>query len=82
MLDPTKMNELIQNVLDAMPEGLKNLPEDVKQHLQAGLKQSLAKMDLVTREEFDVQVKVLAKTREKVEALEKLVEQLQGEQRG
>jgi len=76
MLDPKKLNEVIDAVLESMPEGLRNLPEDMREHFKASLGQTLAKMDMVTREEFDIQVNVLRKTREKLERLEQQVEGL------
>jgi BMFP domain-containing protein YqiC len=52
------------------------LQKDVEENLRFGLESGLRKMNLVSREEFDVQTAVLLRTREKVEKLEKLVEQL------
>lgn len=77
MLDAKKINEFVQNVLAAMPEGLKNLPEDLQKNLKSAVQSAFAKMDLVTREEFDAQVGVLRRSREKLEALEKKVADLE-----
>ena len=70
MIDPQKINEIIQNVIDAMPAGLKNMPTDMQNHFRSALQGVFERLDLVTREEFDVQCKVLLRTREKLEALE------------
>ena len=70
MLNSDKINQMIEDIMGMLPEGVKNIPSDLQQHLKAALNQTLTKMDVVTREEFDIQVKVLAKTREKIEALE------------
>lgn len=43
---------------------------DIGKNLKAILSSSLSKLDLVTREEFDIQAQVLARTREKLDALE------------
>ena len=52
-------------------EALENSPaKDIEKNVKAMLTQGFAKLDLVTREEFDIQAQVLAKTREKLEALE------------
>jgi len=51
--------------------------EDIKTNVNALLQGALGKLDLVTKEEFDVQTKVLARTREKVDALEKVVAELE-----
>lgn len=71
MIDPKHINDVVQNVMDNLPAGLKQLPDDVKQHIRNTVIATFEKLDLVTREEFDVQRKVLLRTREKLEALEK-----------
>ena len=76
MINPEKINQIVEDVLGMLPEGVKNIPADVQQHLKAGLNQALNKMDVVTREEFDVQVKVLEKTRSKLDALERQLSEL------
>jgi len=53
--------------------------KDVEKNMRALLAQGFAKLDLVTREEFDVQTQVLARTREKLAALEKLVSELEAQ---
>ena len=72
-------NESIENLAEklaaAVPEGLRSIREDLEQNFRAVLRSSLNKLDLVTREEFEVQQAVLARTREKLEALEAKLEQ-------
>ena len=64
--------------LEAMvPEGLKAAREDFDANLRPLMESALGRLDLVTREEFDIQRAVLARTREKVERLEALVAQLE-----
>ena len=65
-------------ISDLVPEGLKNAGEDMGKQFKQALQSGLAKMDLVTREEFDAQTKVLERTREKLEALEKKVSEIEG----
>lgn len=65
------INEIIQNVIDSLPQGLKNMPADVQSNFHAALQEVFERLDLVTREEFDAQCKVLLRTREKLEVLEK-----------
>jgi len=63
-------------------EALENSPaKDIEKNVKAMLTQGLAKLDLVTREEFDIQMQVLAKTREKLEALEARVAELEAQTR-
>jgi BMFP domain-containing protein YqiC len=52
--------------------------KDLEKNLKASLSGMLAKLDVVTREEFDVQAQVLARTREKLQALEMRLSQLEG----
>jgi ubiquinone biosynthesis accessory factor UbiK len=77
MIDGNKLNDVVQQVLAAMPAGLKNLPEDLQKNLRAAIQTAFSKMDLVTRDEFDAQMGVLQKTRQKLEALEKEVATLE-----
>ncbi|HEX7644088.1 MAG TPA: accessory factor UbiK family protein [Burkholderiaceae bacterium] len=61
-------------------EALENSPaKDIEKNVKAMLTQGLSKLDLVTREEFDIQMQVLAKTREKLEALEARVAELEAQ---
>jgi BMFP domain-containing protein YqiC len=53
--------------------------KDIEKNMRALLAQGFAKLDLVTREEFDVQAQVLARTREKLTALEARVEELEAQ---
>ena len=73
MLDPSKIDELAAKLSQSLPPGAETFRQDMHAQFKQILQSLLAKMDLVTREEFDAQSKVLARTREKVEALEKLV---------
>jgi BMFP domain-containing protein YqiC len=63
-------------------EVLENSPaKDIEKNVKAMMSQGFAKLDLVTREEFDIQAQVLAKTRSKLEALETRVAELEAKQR-
>ncbi len=77
MINPKNMNEIIQNVLDAMPAGLKNMPSEMQHNFRAALQGVFERLDLVTREEFDAERGVLLRTREKLEMLEKKVIELE-----
>lgn len=74
-------NESVENIArklaEAVPEGLRSVREDLEQNFRAVLRASLNKLDLVTREEFEVQEAVLAKTRAKLEKLEATVKELE-----
>ncbi|HEY4071531.1 MAG TPA: accessory factor UbiK family protein [Herbaspirillum sp.] len=61
-----------------MHQAIENSPvKDIEKNVKAMMSQGFAKLDLVTREEFDIQAQVLAKTRAKLEALELRVAQLE-----
>jgi BMFP domain-containing protein YqiC len=77
MVDSAKLDELARKLTDALPGGFKELRDDAQRNLRAALSALLAKMELVTREDFDIQSAVLARTREKVEQLEKRVAELE-----
>ena len=77
MIDPKHLDDLAQKVAGSLPSGLQVLKEDMERNLRAVLEAALAKMDLVTREEFDVQSAVLARTREKLQRLEAQVVELE-----
>lgn len=71
------IHELAGKLADAVPSGLASMREDLRENFASVLKNGLAKLDLVTREEFEVQQAVLARTREKLEALEARLKELE-----
>jgi len=77
MFDPKSIDDIASRLADAVPPGLNNIKADMEKNFHAVLQSVLAKMDLVNREEFEVQKAVLAKTRAKLEALEKTVTELE-----
>lgn len=79
-MDPKSLNDVVKKVLDGLPEGVKQLPQDMKDNLQSAVSSALDQLDIVTREEFETQQKVLLKTREKLEKLEKKLDQLTNKQ--
>ena len=68
------INQRLEQIL---PPGFSDLKEDVERNVKSAVKEGLSKMNVVTREEFEIQTAVLAKTRNKVEALEKQVKELE-----
>jgi len=77
MFDPKVLDEVAQKITDVLPGGLKAVQEDMEQNVKTVLQNVFSKMDLVSREEFDVQSNVLARTRAKLDALEKQVGELE-----
>lgn len=76
------IDELIQRFNQSLPPGSNVLKDDIEKNLRAVLHSAFTKMDLVTREEFEVQAKVLARSRTKLESLEKRVSELEQERKG
>lgn len=76
-MDPKTIENLTKRLSEAVPSGLRELQQDVEKNIRAVLESTFAKLNLVTREEFEVQKGVLARTRAKVEALERQVEVLE-----
>ena len=77
MIDSKLLDDLAQHLAKTVPTGLQVLQDDLKHNLRAGLEAGLAHLDLVTREEFDVQTAVLTRTREKLDALERQITELE-----
>ena len=70
MIDPKKIEQIARQVHESMPKGLRDLGEDVEKKIRQALQSQLTRLDLVSREEFDVQTQVLLRTREKLALLE------------
>ena len=75
--DRPALDSLAKQLADSVPGHLKSMGEDMERNFKSLLQSALARMDLVTREEFDVQTAVLARTREKLEALEARLKDLE-----
>ena len=74
-MSDNSLSDLASKLADAVPEGLRSMRKDLEENFRSVLAAGLGKLDLVTREEFEVQEAVLARTREKLEALEKRLEE-------
>lgn len=77
MVDSKFIEDIVKRLSDAVPPALKTIKEDFERNMRAVLQSTFAKLDLITREEFDAQAGVLAKTRAKLEALEKQIDTLE-----
>ena len=76
-MSTTPIEELAKKLADAVPDGFRTIRSDLEDSFRTVLQTGLNKMDLVTREDFEVQEAVLQRTREKLEALEKRLEELE-----
>ncbi len=64
------IEKLAKKLADAVPERLRSMREELEKNFRSVLNSGLGKLDLVTREEFEVQEAVLARTRENLDAME------------
>lgn len=68
-LDPKILDDLARRLYEAVPPGLRDAQKDLEHNFRSVLQNMLGRLDLVTREEFDVQTEVLKRTREKLESI-------------
>lgn len=76
-MNRTPLDDLAERLGHLLPESAHEVRADFERNARATLQSALSRMDLVTREEFDVQADVLARSREQVEALEARVAALE-----
>jgi BMFP domain-containing protein YqiC len=79
MIDLGHIDELARRLSSLVPPGLREGREELQQNFKSVLQAGLGKLDLVTREEFDVQRAVLLRTREQLDALQAVVAQLEAQ---
>lgn len=73
MFDTKFIDDAVKRLSASLPPGLNKFKKDLEKNFRSILQSTFSKLDLVTREEFDVQKKVLTKTRVKINALEKKI---------
>ena len=79
-LDPKKLDELARKLSESVPPGLVAVRDDLERNFKAVLQSGLSRLDLVTRQEFDVQAGVLKRTRERLEQLQARLAALEDKQ--
>jgi len=77
MIDPKTLDDLARRLSQLMPESLNQFQGDIEKNLKSGLQGVLQKMDLVTREEYEVQTALLERSRERLAALEARIKTLE-----
>lgn len=77
MIDPKKIEQIATQLQSALPKGVWEIGADIDKKMRAILQSQLGKLDLVNREEFDVQTQVLLRTREKLSQMEKRLAELE-----
>jgi BMFP domain-containing protein YqiC len=79
MVKSDKLDEIVQQFSSLLPDDLRRTGQDVKKNLKAAMSSTLSRMELVTREEFDVQAELLARTRALLQELEERVARLENQ---
>jgi len=74
-----RIDELLRRLLEALPRGFEGVSKDVETNFRAVLQANLAKLDLLARDEFLAQTKVLERTRARLEELEKRLAELESQ---
>lgn len=77
MINAQKINDMADKISSLLPPGVERLKNDIESKIKEVLQQQLANLDVVTRDEFDIQSKVLARTRAKLDELEKKVAEME-----
>lgn len=77
MIDAKKVEEVARKIHEAMPQGIREFGEDVERKIRQILQAQFSRLDLISREEFDLQTQMLLRTREKLNALESRVQALE-----
>ena len=78
MIDSKSFDDLARRITESLPESVRALQKDVERQVRSTLHQGFERMDLVTREDFDVQVALLERTRARLRELEARVAALEG----
>jgi ubiquinone biosynthesis accessory factor UbiK len=78
MIDPKTFDDLARRITESLPESVRAFQKDVERQVRSTLHQGFDRMDLVTRDDFDVQVAVLERTRARLRELEARVAALEG----
>lgn len=71
------IENLARKLAESVPQGLKSVRDDLESNFRSVLRAGMSKLDLVTREEFEVQEAVLTRTREKLEVLEQTLQEME-----
>ena len=82
MIDLKLIDDLSRKLADALPPGLSRLKDEADEQFRLVLTRAFERMNLVTREDFDAQSAVLARTREKLESLQRQIEALEKAENG
>jgi BMFP domain-containing protein YqiC len=77
-MNTPKIDEIVRRLVESVPPGVRAVQQDLENNFRAVLRASLTKLDLVSRDEFDAQTRVLERTRARLEELERRVASMEG----
>lgn len=77
-MNTPKIDEIVRRLVESVPPGVRAAQQDLEANFRAVLRASLTKLDLVSRDEFDAQMRVLERTRARLEELERRVAGMEG----
>lgn len=77
MVDIKKIEELVESLSKVLPAGTDQVRAEVQENLRTIVESAFSRMNLVTREEFDAQSRLLQRTREKLDELERIVAEME-----
>ncbi len=77
MIDQKTIDDLAQKLTASLPAGVREFHDEIEKNVRASLQAGFSRLDLVTREEFDAQAKVLARTRAQLEEMNRRVAELE-----
>ncbi len=76
-METPRIDEIARRLLESVPPGVRAVQKDLEDNFRAVLRASLTKLDLVSRDEFDAQMRVLERTRARLEELERRVGEME-----
>jgi len=79
VIDPKTLDDFAKRLADVVPQSARDLHQDIEKNLRAVIASTFNKLNLVTREEFEIQQNVLLRTRSKVEKLEQQIAELENQ---
>ncbi len=80
--DPAHLDELLRRIEGLVPESLQSTRAEIRKTMRAGIESLLQRLDVVTREEFDAQAKLLARSRQRLDALQARLDALERDRAG
>lgn len=78
MIDSRKIEQLARQITDSLPPGVRNMADNVEERVRLAVQQQLGRLDVVTRDELEVQQQLILRMRSRIEALEERLNELEG----